>query len=195
MACPYGPPFSAVRSLPRIDGKPITPKPCIFNVSNLDGATALAPEPGSPDAPGTYYSSRIRAGQRGGTPGWRAGFLRSGLRRRTAANTAISSNSAFPIFSWRSSRKRLRVRVYVVARPIAQASGAFHEGHTEVGEIQTAYYRLAPCSASRRQVCSLFPYLCPEFRSSVVGTMAGQVIMQRFVPHHQLAGAQRCRYQ
>lgn len=61
------------------------------------------------------------------------------------------------------------------------ASGAFHAGHSDVGEISTAYYTLAPLLGAGAAGIFLVSLLASGVSSSVVGTMAGQVIMQGFV--------------
>jgi manganese transport protein len=55
---------------------------------------------------------------------------------------------------------------------VAMAAAMFHLGHADVGEIETAYHTLLPLMTS---------LLASGISSSVVGTMAGQVIMQDFV--------------
>jgi len=61
---------------------------------------------------------------------------------------------------------------------IAMASAAFHSGHSEVAEIETAYHMLIRCSAAGVFLVSL---LASGVSSSTVGTLAGQMIMQGFV--------------
>lgn len=54
-------------------------------------------------------------------------------------------------------------------------------GHTEVADIQSAYHTLTPLLGSAAASVFLVSLLCSGISSSVVGTMAGQVIMQGFV--------------
>lgn len=54
-------------------------------------------------------------------------------------------------------------------------------GHTSVGDIQSAYHTLTPLLGSASASVFLVSLLCSGISSSVVGTMAGQVIMQGFV--------------
>ena len=61
------------------------------------------------------------------------------------------------------------------------ASGAFHAGHPEVAEIETAYHTLAPLLGSAAAGVFLVALLASGVSSSAVGTMAGQMIMQGFV--------------
>jgi manganese transport protein len=61
------------------------------------------------------------------------------------------------------------------------ASSAFHEGHPDVAEIQTAYHTLTPLLGVGAAGVFLVSLLASGVSSSVVGTMAGQMIMQGFV--------------
>ncbi|WCK54928.1 Nramp family divalent metal transporter [Aneurinibacillus sp. Ricciae_BoGa-3] len=54
-------------------------------------------------------------------------------------------------------------------------------GHSQVGDIQTAYQTLTPLLGSASASVFLISLLASGISSSVVGTMAGQVIMQGFV--------------
>ena len=61
------------------------------------------------------------------------------------------------------------------------ASGAFHAGHSDVSEIETAYHTLTPLLGAGAAIVFLVSLLASGVSSSVVGTMAGQLIMQGFV--------------
>lgn len=62
------------------------------------------------------------------------------------------------------------------------AASVFHgTGHTNVGDIQTAYKTLTPLLGPASAGVFLVSLLASGFSSSAVGTMAGQVIMQGFV--------------
>lgn len=64
---------------------------------------------------------------------------------------------------------------------VAMAASAFHEGHAEVAEIETAYHTLGPLLGAFAGSVFLASLLASGVSSSVVGTMAGQVIMQDFI--------------
>jgi manganese transport protein len=64
---------------------------------------------------------------------------------------------------------------------IAMAASMFHAGHPDVAEIETAYHTLVPLMGAGAGVVFMVALLASGFSSSVVGTMAGQVIMQDFV--------------
>ena len=64
---------------------------------------------------------------------------------------------------------------------VMMASGAFHAGHPDVAEIETAYHTLAPLLGVGAAGIFLLSLIASGISSSVVGTMAGQMIMQGFV--------------
>ena len=64
---------------------------------------------------------------------------------------------------------------------VMMASGAFHAGHPDVAEIETAYHTLAPLLGIGAAGIFLLSLIASGISSSVVGTMAGQMIMQGFV--------------
>ena len=64
---------------------------------------------------------------------------------------------------------------------LAMAATVFHEGHADVATIETAYHTLVPLLGVGAGVFFMASLLASGFSSSVVGTMAGQVIMQDFV--------------
>jgi len=64
---------------------------------------------------------------------------------------------------------------------VMMASSAFHAGHRDVAEIETAYYTLTPLLGAGASVVFLVSLIASGVASSAVGTMAGQMIMQGFV--------------
>jgi manganese transport protein len=64
---------------------------------------------------------------------------------------------------------------------VMMASGAFHAGHPEVAEIETAYHTLTPLLGVGAAGVFLLSLIASGISSSTVGTMAGQLIMQGFV--------------
>ena len=64
---------------------------------------------------------------------------------------------------------------------VMMASSAFHAGHRDVAEIQTAYHTLTPLLGGAAAVVFLVSLLASGISSSTVGTLAGQMIMQGFV--------------
>lgn len=64
---------------------------------------------------------------------------------------------------------------------VMMAAAAFHGGHEEVAEIETAYHTLVPLFGGAAATVFMASLIASGLSSSVVGTMAGQVIMQGFV--------------
>jgi len=64
---------------------------------------------------------------------------------------------------------------------VMMASSAFHAGHTDVAEIETAYHTLTPLLGIGAAGVFLLSLIASGISSSTVGTMAGQMIMQGFI--------------
>jgi manganese transport protein len=64
---------------------------------------------------------------------------------------------------------------------VIMASGAFHAGHPEVADIETAYHTLTPLLGIAASSVFLVSLIASGVSSSAVGTLAGQMIMQGFV--------------
>src|ERR1700674_768478 len=64
---------------------------------------------------------------------------------------------------------------------VMMASSAFHAGHSDVAEIETAYHTLTPLLGIGAAGVFLVSLIASGVSSSTVGTMAGQMIMQGFV--------------
>src|SRR6185312_5433647 len=74
---------------------------------------------------------------------------------------------------------------------VMMAASAFHAGHSEVSEIETAYHTLAPLLGIGAAGVFLMSLIASGISSSVVGTMAGQMVMQGFVGFHIPVGLRR----
>lgn len=64
---------------------------------------------------------------------------------------------------------------------VIMAASAFHQGNSEVAEIETAYHMLTPILGAAAASVFLVSLITSGISSSVVGTMAGQMIMQGFL--------------
>src|SRR5581483_11765081 len=64
---------------------------------------------------------------------------------------------------------------------VMMASSAFHAGHPDVAEIETAYHTLTPLLGAGAAGVFLVSLIASGISSSTVGTMAGQMIMQGFI--------------
>lgn len=64
---------------------------------------------------------------------------------------------------------------------VTMASAAFHAGHSDVAQIETAYDTLSPLLGAAAASVFLLSLLASGIASSAIGTMAGQMIMQGFI--------------
>jgi len=64
---------------------------------------------------------------------------------------------------------------------VMMAAAAFHGGHEDVAEIETAYHTLVPLFGAAAAGVFMVSLIASGLSSSAVGTIAGQVIMQGFV--------------
>jgi len=64
---------------------------------------------------------------------------------------------------------------------VMMASGAFHAGHPDVAQIETAYHTLTPLLGIGAAGVFLLSLIASGISSSTVGTLAGQMIMQGFI--------------
>jgi manganese transport protein len=64
---------------------------------------------------------------------------------------------------------------------VITASGAFHASHPDMAQIETAYRTLSPLLGGAAAFFFLAALIASGISSSVVGTVAGQMIMQGFV--------------
>ena len=109
-------------------------------------------------------------------------FLHSGLTqgRVTAADPAMRRRLLR--FSNREVVCALLLASLVNMAMVVLASAAFHgTGHDDVAEIETAYRVLKPLLGAGASGIFLVALLASGISSSVVGTMAGQTIMQGFL--------------
>jgi manganese transport protein len=111
-------------------------------------------------------------------------FLHSGLTQSRAPARNDSERRALVRYSNREVLVALTCAGLVNAAMVAMAAAAFHAGHPDVAEIETAYHTLAPLLGSAAAGIFLVSLMASGISSSVVGTMAGQVIMQGFVGWH-----------
>jgi len=75
----------------------------------------------------------------------------------------------------------LAIAGFVNMAMVMMASSAFHAGHSDVAQIETAYHTLTPLLGIAAAGIFLVSLLASGVSSSTVGTLAGQMIMQGFV--------------
>ncbi len=108
-------------------------------------------------------------------------YLHSGLTQSRAPARNDDERRKLLRFSNREVIIALALAGLVNMAMVAMASSAFHAGHSEVAEIETAYHTLTPLLGAGAAFVFLTSLLASGVSSSAVGTMAGQLIMQGFV--------------
>jgi manganese transport protein len=108
-------------------------------------------------------------------------YLHSGL---TQARMPVHNDSERRTVLYYSNREvifALTLAGLVNVAMLMMASSAFHAGHPEVAEIETAYHTLTPLLGAGAATVFLLSLITSGISASTVGTMAGQMIMQGFV--------------
>ncbi|MBP0610812.1 MULTISPECIES: Nramp family divalent metal transporter [Burkholderia] len=108
-------------------------------------------------------------------------YLHAGLTQRRAAGLDHAQRRMMVRFSDREVIVALSVAGAINMAMIVMASAAFHADHRDVVEIEAAYRMLTPLLGPVAATCFLVSLMSAGISSSVVGTMAGQMIMQGFV--------------
>jgi manganese transport protein len=108
-------------------------------------------------------------------------FLHSGLTQNRAPARNDNERRKLVRFSNREVVIALAIAGTVNMAMVITAASAFHQGHSDVAEIETAYATLTPLLGTGAAAIFLVSLLASGLSSSMVGTMAGQMIMQGFV--------------
>lgn len=108
-------------------------------------------------------------------------FLHSGLTQSRSRPRDIGQKRLLVRFSNREVVVALSVAGVVNMAMVIMAASAFHLGHSDVAEIETAYHTLTPLLGAASAGVFLVSLIASGISSSVVGTMAGQMIMQGFI--------------
>jgi manganese transport protein len=108
-------------------------------------------------------------------------YLHSGLTQARLPARTESEKGRIVRASNREVVAALALAGLVNTAMVLMAAGAFHAGHSDVAEIETAYHILAPLLGPAAASIFLIALLASGVSSSAVGTMAGQMIMQGFV--------------
>jgi manganese transport protein len=109
-------------------------------------------------------------------------YLHSGLTQARLPFANARERRTALVMSNREVLLALGVAGLVNMAMIAMAAVAFHDGtHDHIAEIETAYRTLAPLLGAGAAALFMLALLTSGFSSSVVGVMAGQMIMQGFV--------------
>jgi manganese transport protein len=108
-------------------------------------------------------------------------YIHSGLTQNRAPSRNDTERRKLVRFSNREVLIALAVAGAVNMAMVIMASAAFHFGHSDIADIQTAYHTLTPLLGIGAAGVFLVSLMASGISSSVVGTMAGQMIMQGFV--------------
>ena len=111
-------------------------------------------------------------------------YLHSGLTQHRATARNDAERTKLLRFSNWECVIALAVAGLVNMAMVIMAAAAFHSGHTDVAEIETAYHTLTPLLGGAAAMVFLISLMASGMSSSAVGTMAGQMIMQGFVGFH-----------
>ncbi len=107
-------------------------------------------------------------------------YLHSSLTQHRIAPRNDKDRAALLRFSNREVVIALTLAGLVNMAMVATAAAAFHAGHSDVADIETAYHTLTPLLGPAAAGVFLISLMASGISSSVVGTMAGQTIMQGF---------------
>ncbi len=108
-------------------------------------------------------------------------YLHSGLMQARVPARNDAERRKVLRFSNKEVIIALAVAGLVNMAMVMMASSAFHAGHPEVAEIETAYHTLTPLLGAGAAGIFLLSLIASGVSASTVGTMAGQMIMQGFV--------------
>jgi manganese transport protein len=108
-------------------------------------------------------------------------YLHSGLTQARMPVRDAGERRRLLRFSHQEVILALTIAGLVNMAMVIMTSSAFHAGHTDVAEIQTAYHSLTPLLGIGAASVFLVSLIASGISSSTVGTMAGQMIMQGFV--------------
>jgi manganese transport protein len=130
-----------------------------------------------PDAQAT----NLAVGMIGATVMPHALFLHSGLTQSRVPARNETERAKLLKYSNREVGITLTIAALINVAMIIMAAGAFHAGHADVAEIGTAYHTLVPVLGAAAAGLFLVSLMASGLSSSVVGTMAGQMITQGFI--------------
>lgn len=122
----------------------------------------------------------LAAGIVGATVMPHAIYLHSGLTQDRIASSNARERRMLIRFSNLEVIVALSIAGLVNMAMVIMASAAFHADHKGITEISTAYQTLTPLLGAGAASLFLVSLLSAGVSSSVVGTMAGQMIMQGF---------------
>ena len=111
-------------------------------------------------------------------------FLHSGLTQGRGSPRSDADRRLLVRYSNREVVVALLLAGLVNIAMVIMAAAAFHAGHSAVAEIDQAYRTLTPLLGPAAGAAFLVSLLASGISSSVVGTLAGQMVMQGFTGWH-----------
>ena len=108
-------------------------------------------------------------------------YLHSGLTQGRLTKPSLQQRRLLLRFSNREVVVALAFAGLVNMAMVMMAAAAFHFGHSDVADIEKAYATLTPLLGAGAAGVFLLSLIASGISSSVVGTLAGQMIMQGFV--------------
>lgn len=130
------------------------------------------------------HAATLAVGIVGATVMPHAIYLHSSLTRTRIPAGDVEERKKILRFSNREVVIALSVAGLVNMAMLAMAATVFHGEHSDVAEIETAYKTLTPILGSGAALVFIVSLIASGISSSIVGTMAGQTIMQDFVHFH-----------
>ncbi|RDS86047.1 Nramp family divalent metal transporter [Dyella psychrodurans] len=107
-------------------------------------------------------------------------FLHSGLTQSRVPPRCDAERRRLLAYSNTEVIVALGIAGLINVAMIVMAAGAFHPNHAGIAEIQVAYQTLTPLLGAAAAKLFLVALIASGISSSVVGTMAGQMITQGF---------------
>jgi manganese transport protein len=107
-------------------------------------------------------------------------FLHSGLTQSRLPPRGDAERRKLLAYSNKEVIVALGIAALINVAMIVMAAGAFHPQHAGIAEIETAYHALMPLFGAAAAKLFLVALIASGISSSVVGTMAGQMITQGF---------------
>jgi manganese transport protein len=104
-------------------------------------------------------------------------YLHSGLTQSRVTVESPIERRLLVRFSNREVIVALSLAGLVNMAMVVMAANAFHDGHSDVAEIETAYHTLVPLLGGAAAAVFLASLIASGISSATVGTMAGQLIM------------------
>lgn len=108
-------------------------------------------------------------------------YLHSGLTQARAKVENDGDRAKLVRYSNREVIVALAIAGMVNMAMVIMAASTFHGSHSDIAEIDLAYHTLTPLLGVGAAAVFLVSLIVSGISSSVVGTMAGQMVMQGFV--------------